>query len=305
MPKKNRPMDQDGTPTLDELKMFFQENDFTTAVSGYNFENASEEDNRFYLKIKNLFGTTWNEQMKELTGTGSLANFSKDAPVKCLEKADEDLIAGTIMEILQDDTLTEMYGQISAEVVAEPLTKELEKYAEEHEKSVDDLTEEEVALVMDDFSNHFFGNAVNMLQQTQSVPEIMDISSKMAAHEDFASTKGRNYDKIDFRRRWYHLRAKIDTTLSYDEIVENELADPDSADAFSAIEDSMDQDELYQMLLSAVCDNCDDDIDRQIILMCDEQLTQKEIAEKLGYKSQGAVSKRLKKLRKKYSEIFE
>ena len=305
MPKKNKPMDQDGTPTLDELKKFFQENDFTTAVSGFDFENASEEDNQFYLKIKNIFGTAWNGQMKELTGTGSLANFSKDAPVKCLEKADEDLIAGTIMEILQDDTLTEMYGQISAEVVAEPLAKEMEKYAEEHGKTVDDLTEEEIGLVMDDFSNRFLGNAVNMLQQTQSVPEIMDISSKMAAHEDFASTKGRNYDKIDFRRRWYHLRAKIDTTLSYDEIVENEFADPDSAAAFSAIEDSMDQDELYQMLLDAVCDSCEDDIDRQIILMCDEQLTQKEIAEKLGYKSQGAVSKRLKKLRKKYSEIFE
>lgn len=305
MSKKNKPMDQDGTPTLDELKKFFQENDFTTAVSGYDFENASEEDNQFYLKIKNIFGTAWNEQMKELTGTGSLANFSKDAPVKCLEKADEDLIAGTIMEILQDDTLTEMYGQISAEVVAEPLAKEMKKYAEEHGKTVDDLTEEEIGLVMDNFSNRFLGNAVNMLQQTQSVPEIMDISKKMAAHEDFASTKGRNYDKIDFRRRWYHLRAKIDTTLSYDEIVENEFADPESTAAFSTLEESMDQDELYGMLLEAVCNNCDDDIDRQIILMCDEQLTQKEIAEKLGYKSQGAVSKRLKKLRKKYSEIFE
>ena len=127
MPKKNKPMDQDGTPTLNELKKFFQENDFTTTVSGYDFENASEEENQFYLKIKNTFGTAWNGQMKELTGTGSLANFSKDAPVKCLEKADEDLIAGTIMEILQDDTLTEMYGQISAEVVAEPLAKEMEK----------------------------------------------------------------------------------------------------------------------------------------------------------------------------------
>ena len=305
MPKKNRPMDQDGTPTLGELKKFFQEKDFTTAVSGFDFEHASEEDNQLYLKIKNLFGTAWNGQMKELTGTGSLANFSKDAPVKCLEKADEDLIVGTIMEILQDDTLTEMYGQISAEVVAEPLAKELEEYAEEHGKSVDDLTEEEVALIMDDFSNLFLGNAMNLLQQTQSVPEIMDISSKMAAHEDFASTKGRNYDKIDFRRRWYHLRAKIDTTLSYDEIVENEFADPESTTAFSLIEESMDQDELYQMLLDAVCDSCDDDIDRQIILMCDEQFTQKEIAEKLGYKSQGAVSKRLKKLRKRYSEIFE
>ena len=302
---KNKPMDQDGTPTLDELKKFFQENDFTTAVSGYDFENASEEDNRLYLKIKNLFGTAWNGQMKELTGTGSLANFSKDAPVKCLEKADEDLIAGTIMEILGDDAVTEMYGQISADVVAEPLAKEMEKYAEEHGKTVDDLTEEEIGLVMDDFSNRFLGNAVNMLQQTQSVHEIMDISSKMAAHEDFASTKGRNYEKIDFRRRWYHLRAKIDTTLSYDEIVENEFADPESTAAFSTLEESMDQDELYEMLLEAVCESCDDDIDRQIILMCDEQLTQKEIAEKLGYKSQGAVSKRLKKLRKKYSEIFE
>lgn len=302
---KNKPMDQDGTPTLDELKKFFQENDFTTAVSGYDFENASEEDNRLYLKIKNLFGTAWNGQMKELTGTGSLANFSKDAPVKCLEKADEDLIAGTIMEILGDDAVTEMYGQISADVVAEPLAKEMEKYAEEHGKTVDDLTEEEIGLVMDDFSTRFLGNAVNMLQQTQSVPEIMDISSKMAAHEDFASTKGRNYEKIDFRRRWYHLRAKIDTTLSYDEIVENEFADPESTAAFSTLEESMDQDELYEMLLEAVCESCDDDIDRQIILMCDEQLTQKEIAEKLGYKSQGAVSKRLKKLRKKYSEIFE
>ena len=87
--------------------------------------------------------------------------------------------------------------------------------------------------------------------------------------------------------------------------MENEFADPESTAAFSTIEESMDQDELYGMLLDAVCDSCDDDIDRQIILMCDEQLTQKEIAEKLGYKSQGAVSKRLKKLRKRYSEIFE
>lgn len=30
MTKNNKPMDQDGTPTLDELKKFFQKNDFTT-----------------------------------------------------------------------------------------------------------------------------------------------------------------------------------------------------------------------------------------------------------------------------------
>lgn len=82
MPKKNRPMNQDGTPTLDELKKFFQENDFTTAVSEFDFEHASEEDNQLYLRIKDIFGTAWNEQMKELTGTGSLANFSRDAPVR-------------------------------------------------------------------------------------------------------------------------------------------------------------------------------------------------------------------------------
>ena len=56
------------------------------------------------------------------------------------------------------------------------------------------------------------------------------------------------------------LRAKIDTTLSYDEIVENEFANPDSAAAFNTIEEFMDQDELYQTLLDAVCDDCKEEI---------------------------------------------
>lgn len=107
------------------------------------------------------------------------------------------------MEILQDDALAEMYGQISADVIAEPLQIELKKYAEEHGIAVDALTDTDLEAVMSIVADKMLSQAMNLLEQTQSVPEIMDLSSKMAAHEDFASKKRRNYDKIDFRRRWY------------------------------------------------------------------------------------------------------
>ena len=100
-------LEKDSAPTIAELKAFFRDHDFSTQVSKYDPMTAPEEQNRVYIKAKKYFLSSWNAQMKLLTGKGSLINFTSNAPVRCLEEANENLVAGAVMEILSDETLCE------------------------------------------------------------------------------------------------------------------------------------------------------------------------------------------------------
>ena len=100
-------LEKDSAPTIAELKAFFRGHDFSTQISKFDPMTASEEQNRVYIKAKKYFLSSWNKQMKLLTGKGSLINFTSNAPVRCLEEANENLVAGTVMEILTDETLCE------------------------------------------------------------------------------------------------------------------------------------------------------------------------------------------------------
>lgn len=191
-------IDKDGAPTIAELKAFFRDHDFSTQVSKYDPTTAPEEQNRMYIKAKKYFLTSWNAQMKLLTGKGSLINFTSNAPVRCLEEANENLVVGAVMEILADETLCESIIDSMLTALEGDITAELEKHAKAHNKSVKELTEAEFAVVFDQFTDLFLGVMMNKLMQVESVPEIMGVSKIIGAHEDFARTANANYDKIDF-----------------------------------------------------------------------------------------------------------
>ena len=100
--------------------------------------------------------------MKLLTGKGSLVNFTSNAPVRHLEEANENLIAGTVMQILADETLCESIMDSILTALEDDITAELEKYAKMHNKTVEELTEEEFAFVFDQFADLFLGVPFNI-----------------------------------------------------------------------------------------------------------------------------------------------
>ena len=296
-------LEKDGAPTIAELKAFFRDHDFSTQVSRYDPMTAPEDQNRVYIKAKKYFLSSWNKQMKLLTGKGSLINFTSNAPVRCLEEANENLVAGAVMEILTDDTLCDNIIDSMLTALEEDITAALEKYAKVHNKTVEELTEEEFAFVFDQFADLFLSVMMNKLIRVESIPEIMGVSKEIGSHEDFANTANTNYDKIDFKRQWNHTRSRVGEMESLDQIEKTEQTAPDSATEF-ADEDPQAHLEMMETIKEFYA-FLGDETDIEIFKLNANGYTQKQIAERLGFKTHSAVGKRLKKIEEKQKVFLE
>ena len=285
--------------TMEILQALFRANDFSTMVSRYDAETATVEDNEFYLKVKKIFQDAWNKEMGALTKKNSLMNFSEFYPIRCLESREEDLVSGTVMELLADEDLCGQLFDLVFDSMQEHLRTALKTHATVQNKSMDALTEEEITFVVNQFADQFLGRMMNLLLQVQNVPEIMEMGKEMPAKEDYAKTPYSNYDKIDGMRKWDHLRTQIHMT-SLDEIVDAIRQDPDSAPEDMTYRYDIPKDELdeeYKMLRKAFMRTLSLE-DQKIFALREEGMTQKEIAKKLGYANHSAVSKRIKKIQK-------
>ena len=296
-------LEKDSAPTIAELKAFFRDHDFSTQVSKYDPMIASEEQNRVYIKAKKHFLSSWNKQMKLLTGKGSLINFTSNAPVRCLEEANENLVAGAVMEILTVETLGESIMDSILTALEGDITAELEKYAKAHNKSVEDLTESEFAFVFDQFADLFLSVMINKLMQVESVPDILGVSKEIGEHEDFATTANTNYDKIDFKRQWNHTRSRVGEMESLDQIEKAEHKAPESATEFTE-EDPQTHLEMVETIKEFYA-FLGDETDIKIFKWNADGYTQKQIAEQLGFKTHSAVGKRLRKIEEKRLEFLK
>ena len=296
-------LEKDSAPTIAELKAFFRDHDFSTQVSKYDPMTASEEQNRVYIKAKKHFLTSWNAQMKLLIGKCSLITFTSNAPVRCLEEANENLVVGAVMEILTDETLCERIIDSMLTALEGDITAELEKYAKAHNKTVEELTEAEFALVFDQFADLFLSVMMNKLLQVESVPEIMGVSKEIGAHEDFANTTNTNFDKIDFKRQWNHTRSRVGEMESLDQIEKTEHTAPESATEFTD-KDPQAHLEMVETIKEFYA-FLGDETDVKIFKLKANGYTQKQIAERLGFKTHSAVGKRLKKIEEKQKVFLE
>lgn len=287
-------LEKDKAPTIAELRAFFRDHDFSTQVSGYNPWSATKEQNAVYIRAKKHFLSAWNKQMGVLTGKSSLINYSSNSPIRTLEEANEKLIAGTVMEILSDASHYENIIDSVLSSFEDNITSELEQYAAEHNKSVEELSEYEFSFVLEKFADLFLASMMEKLLMVESVPEIMGVSSQLPTHEDFSVTPNTNYDKVDFKRRWDHSRTKIGEMESFDEKVH---VLPSEEKGYTRIENVEFLNMFYQYL--------GDDIDVIVFKMTANGYTQKEIAEHLGYKTHSAVGKRLKKIEEKRAEFLK
>ena len=129
----------------------------------------------------------------------------------------------------------------------------------------------------------------------------------MPAHEDFDEKAWNNYDKIDFERKWNHLRTQTGAILELDEEMERTAQDPRAQMPFFAINNGLNAaftgEEISLQLFNAFIQSVEDSTDREILYLSANGLTQQEIAQRLGYKTHSAVTKRLNKLRKRF-DVF-
>jgi hypothetical protein len=285
-------IDKDGAPSVDELKEYFRNNDYTTAQSTFNPSRANPRLLSMYMKAKGFFKEKWLSVQKSMGGKGSLKNFSANYPLQVLEKADEDLIAGTVGDILLDDELTAQIIDSYFAMMEEPLNTGFNAYAASVGKFPDDLTDEEVKMVVDKVTDLFLTEMMSLMMQSQSVPEILGVAKKNGAHEDFNPNVAENRDKIDFDRKWDHIRTKLGKPLSLDEL---STSNPSALEEGRGMFDT--SDEEYDILENQFLDSLNG-TDREIYLMRKQGFTQQEIAERLGYKSHSAVTKRMEKMKK-------
>lgn len=145
---------------------------------------------------------------------------------------------------------------------------------------------------IDKIADLFLEQMITLMMQSQSVPEILGVAKKNSAHEDFNPNVAENRDKIDFDRKWNHTRTKLGAPLSLDELAaSNPSALEDGRSIFET------GDEEYETLEKQFLDTLNG-TDREIYLMRKQGCTQAEIAERLGYKSHSAVTKRMEKMKK-------
>ena len=212
------------------------------------------------------------------------------------------MILEQIRQILADDTLCESIMDSILTALEDDITAELEKYAKMHNKTVEELTEEEFAFVFDQFADLFLGVMMNKLMQVESVPDILGVSKEIGAHEDFANIANTNFNKVDFNRRWDHTRARVGEMESLNQMEDIEHKTPESATEFSDEEPQAHLEmvetikEFYEFL--------GDETDIKIFKLYADGYTQKQIAEHLGFKTHSAVGKRLKKIEEKQKEFW-
>lgn len=296
--KKSSLLEKEGHITIEDLKANFKENDFTTMKSKFNPKKANEGELFLYGRAKTIFQQSWNEKMGELTGLSSLINFSDDSPLVSLEKTDETLVSGIVMELRENEEALDRIFDSYCKITEERCIEEIAKYAEETGKDPDEMTEEELETIFNRVVDEFLGKMMSLFLQTQSVPELVELQKSMATHEDFSGTVVQNFSKIDFDRKWTH-SSEAGVALSLDGLIEA-FQDAIPVEPLDNATEEVEVIDIERKVIENL-----NETDKEIYLLKKQGYSQNEIAEKLGFKSASAVSKRLANIKQLFNEYMD
>ena len=283
----------------DALVKFFQNNDFTANMTLNRECNLKDEQAEIFVRTKKIFGEYWLGNLRPLGVNRKMKNFSKDYPVNLLENADADYFSRQISEIYTASDKLNEYIDRFFEMYGEPVMLGLDCYAKSVGKEADDLTDEEIHTVVEKVAGVIDETLIETVMQGQQVPAIFGVSKKFPQHEDF--TERLNQDKINFYNKWTHAKTKLGAPLFFSELSEEETTNIEGVKNFFANDPAEEQryiflrDEFAKTLNST---------DKEIYYLSEKGLTQKEIADRLGYKTHSAVSKRMKIMNKDFKKFL-
>ena len=268
-------------PTLDELREFFRKNDWSAATyKDIDYDKMDSDDTEGLEYIKALMDEHFEPLSREMGLKSDSGYFGKDNPLISMRDNLENLVATGVMK------LSEEQPKRVEEILEHFFTESALENPEEFHKNVDDMLH----------------NAVKLTMQTMSYEEVAKVINESPAYEDFNHSKHNNYRSKDFDRKWNHTRSKI-STESIEEMQEKAFEDSEHQeeiieDASTNIEEQV----VAKLTEETFWNNISDD-DKKILQMRMTGLSQKEIAEKLGYKTHSAITKRLQKLKEQFIKL--
>lgn len=128
-------------------------------------------------------------------------------------------------------------------------------------------------------------NAMDTLLDTVGYGNILAAAKEIGTVEDF-SKRPINYPRRDFEDKWNHPRAK--TQIAFSSNAANNALEQEENQVHDNVEDSLFGQDFFKLL---------DPTDAKIVRLAMDGFTHERIAEKLGFKTHSAVTKRLQKLR--------
>ena len=283
----------------DALVKFFQNNDFTANMTLNRECNLKDEQAEIFVRTKKIFWEYWLGNLRPLGVNRKMKNFSKDYPVNLLENADAEYFSEQISEIYTDPDKLNEYIDRFFEMYGEPVMLGIDCYAKSVGKETDALTDEEIHTVVEKVAGVIDETLIETVMQGQQVSEIFGISKKIPQHEDFSEQL--NQDKINFYNKWTHCKTKLGAPLLFSELSEDEMTDIEGAKMFFA--NNPEEERRYIFLRDEFAKTLNS-TDKEIYYLSEKGLTQKEIADRLGYKTHSAVSKRMKIMNKNFKEFL-
>ena len=271
--KKKTLLDLNRVPTLDELRAYFKENDFSAATYiDIDYDKMDAESVEALEYIKGLVEEKWEPLSREMGLKSDSSYYGKENPLIAMRDNMENLVAGGVMKLLNEKP--EMVAEILDHFSQDP---DVEKHADA-----------------------FLNNAVKTMMEVMNYEELAQVVQNNAAYEDFNHDKFNNYRSKDFDRKWNHTRSKIETvSLNEMEAVVN---DEGGSAPMQVVDKSVNvEDEVIANLTGNNFWESISEDDRMLLRMRMSDKTQQEIADALGYKTHSAVTKRLQKLK----DVFE
>ena len=180
-------LELDRLPTLDELKEFFKENDWTTVKIDDPSRRTDAERAEIAYAAK-LMDKKFDELARKKGRNSAARYYGVDNPLIALQNNTDDLVASAVVKIANDDELTDAI---------------LSQF---------DLTDPDIDKKADDFLN----NAVNTMLDVMEYEKLAEIVRLNSDEQDFNDKVANNYRLKDHVRRWEHTKDKKKNILTPD-----------------------------------------------------------------------------------------
>ena len=255
-------LELDRLPTMDELKEFFKQNDWTSTKIDDPAKRTDEERTEIAYAAK-LMDKKFEELVRKKGRKSAARYYGVDNPLIALQNNTEDLVASAVVKIANNDELADSI---------------LSQY---------DFTDSDIYKKVDDFLH----NALNTTLDVMEYDKLAEVVRLNSDEQDFNKKIHKNYRLQDHIRRWEHTKDKSKNTLTPD--LNAELREPPK---------SVENEAISNILVSQFIETLDE-FDRKIFIRKRLGYTQSEIAKELGFSNNGAVSKRLADMEKRFLEM--
>ena len=180
-------LNMDRLPTLDELKGFFKENDWTTSKID-DLAKRTPEEQADIAYVAKLMDEHFESIVRKKGRNSAARYYGEDNPLIALQNNTEDLVASVVVKIANDDELTDAI---------------LSQF---------DFSDPDI----DKKADNFLNNAVNTMLDVMEYDKLAEIVRLNSDEKDFNEKVANNYRLKDHVRRWEHTKDKAKNILTPD-----------------------------------------------------------------------------------------